>query len=242
MRLDQHLVERGLVESRSRARLLIREGQVSVNGAVVTKPSATFRSGDIVEVDGGYTDYVSRGAVKLAHALDTFRFNPAGRVCLDLGASTGGFTEVLLGADAAKVYAVDVGHGQLHPRVADDDRVINLEKTHAKDLCQELVPDPVEGLVCDVSFISLKKALPSALALCAPGAFLIALIKPQFELGPDFIGKGGLVTADEAALADLCADMREWVTGFGWQVAGVTDSPITGGDGNREFLLGATTP
>lgn len=238
MRLDHYLVQTGLAESRSRAQEAIAAGLVIVNGAVAAKPAQKVAEGADVQVTGAAHDYVSRGGLKLKAALDEFKFDVTGRTCLDLGASTGGFTEVLLRAGAANIYAVDVGQGQLHPKIASDPRVINLEKTHAKDLTRQIIPDPVEIIVCDVSFISLKKALPFALALAAPGCRLAALVKPQFEVGRDGIGKGGIV---KDGLAEPCArDMAAWIDAQGWMVHGLIDSPILVGDGNREFLIGAT--
>lgn len=238
-RLDQHLVDRGSFSSRARAQGAIKAGLVRVAGMVADKPSMLVATDAEIKIDGDIHDYVSRGALKLEAALKHFGFDPAGKVCLDLGASTGGFTEVLLRAGAAKIYAVDVGSGQLHPRIADDARVVNLEKTHAKDLSPAIVRDPVDLITCDVSFISLKKALSFALALAAPRAAVIALIKPQFELGPEKIGKGGIVNASEAECDELKAAISDWIIGLGWEPKGVIESPIKGGDGNKEFLIGA---
>lgn len=238
-RIDQVLVERGAFPSRARAQGAIRAGLVRVNGAVIDKPSAAVASDAPIEIAGDLHDYVSRGALKLEKALRTFEVDPKGKICLDLGASTGGFTEVLLRAGAAKVYAVDVGTGQLHPAIASDPRVVNLERTHAKDLSRALIPDPVGLIVCDVSFISLKKALPAALSLAAPGAHLVALIKPQFELGREKIGKGGVAKASEEDIARLTAGIGAWLSDAGWRPVGVIESPIAGGDGNKEFLIGA---
>ncbi len=237
MRLDQYLVEQGLFESRARAQAAIKAGLVRVNGAVAAKPSQTVSADADVAVEGDVHPYVSRGGLKLEAALKAMEIDSAGKVCLDLGASTGGFTDVLLRAGAAKVYAVDVGTGQLHAKIANDPRVVNLEQTHAKDLSLSLIPDPIEVIVCDVSFISLKKALPPALALAAPRARLAALIKPQFEVGPAGIGKGGLVKEDLAEPA--AKDIVQWIEGEGWNMIGLTGSPILGGAGNKEFLLGA---
>lgn len=237
MRLDQYLVEQGLFESRARAQGAIKAGLVRVNGVAATKPSQTVGADANVEIDGDVHPYVSRGGLKLEAALKAMEIDPAGKVCLDLGASTGGFTDALLTRGAAKVYAVDVGTGQLHEKIATDPRVVNLEQTHAKDLSRALVPDPIDIIVCDVSFISLKKALPPALPLAGPGARLAALVKPQFEVGPAGIGKGGLV---KEGLAEPAAkDIAEWIEREGWNMIGLIDSPILGGDGNREFLLGA---
>ncbi|MHA7871060.1 MAG: TlyA family RNA methyltransferase [Hyphococcus sp.] len=237
MRLDHYLVEQGLFESRARAQGAIKAGLVCVDGAVVTKSSQTVTANAKVEIEGDVHPYVSRGGLKLEAALRSMEIDPAGKICLDLGASTGGFTDVLLRAGAVKVYAVDVGTGQLHAKIASDPRVINLERTHAKDLSRTLIPDPIDVIVCDVSFISLKKALPPALALAAPGARLAALVKPQFEVGPSGIGKGGVV---KDGLAEPAAhDIAQWIDNEGWDMIGLIDSPILGGDGNREFLLGA---
>lgn len=239
MRLDLLLVERGLFPSRARAQGAIRAGFVSVGGAVIEKPAATIAADAAIDVAGDVHDYVSRGALKLEHALDKFNISADGKICLDLGASTGGFTEVLLRAGARRIYAIDVGTAQLHPRLAADARVVNLEKTHAKDVSRALVPDLVDLVVCDVSFISLKKALPPALALAAPNAALIALIKPQFEVGREKIGKGGLVTATFEEIDALIADVKAWLIEQGWAIKPVIESPIAGGDGNKEFLIGA---
>ncbi|MET0527961.1 MAG: TlyA family RNA methyltransferase, partial [Microvirga sp.] len=181
--------------------------------------------------------YVSRGGVKLAAALDAFAIDPKGMTCLDIGASTGGFTEVLLMRDAAHVYAVDVGHGQLHQKVADDPRVTNLEGTDARALTPELIPEPADLLVSDVSFISLKLVLPPAIALLKPRATLALLVKPQFEAGRERVKKG--IVRDEAVHRDVCEDMKVFVTSLGFNVLDIVPSPIEGGDGNREFLLGA---
>ena len=239
-RLDAHLVATGAARSRERAREAVAAGLVRVNGRVATKASKTVRADDEVVCGGEAHDYVGRGALKLAAALDAFGIDPGGHVCLDLGASTGGFTEVLLRRGAARVYAVDVGHGQLAGLVAGDPRTVNLERTHARDLDAGLVPEPIALLVCDVSFIGVTKALPPAFALCAPGAAAVVLVKPQFELGPERLGKGGIVRESEAALADwLAAEIVPWFAGQGWAVSSTMPSPIRGGDGNTEFLLAA---
>ena len=239
-RLDQILVERGAFASRARAQAAIKAGLVSVAGVVIDKPSTPLSEDCPIEVDGDVHDYVSRGALKLEGALRSYEIEPAGKVCLDLGASTGGFTEVLLRANAAKIYAVDVGSGQLHPKILADPRVVNLEKTHAKDLTPALIPDPIDVIVCDVSFISLKKALPFAMALAAPKARLIALIKPQFEVGRSRLGKGGIVKPGYENTYGVCEDISAWIAEQqGWKPLGFIDSPIEGGDGNKEFLIGA---
>jgi 23S rRNA (cytidine1920-2'-O)/16S rRNA (cytidine1409-2'-O)-methyltransferase len=238
-RLDLVLVERGLAVSRARARDLIRRGLVEVAGTVETKAGAAIAPGADVRVAAGAGDHVSRGALKLMAALEHFRFSALGVVALDVGASTGGFTQVLLERGAARVFAVDVGHGQLHARLAEDPRVVSLEHCDARSLDRTRIPEPVSAIVADVSFISLTKALPAALALAAEPAWLVALVKPQFEAGRAAVGRGGIVR-DAAARARAVALVQDWVAAqAGWQVAGVIPSPIAGGSGNEEFLLGA---
>jgi 23S rRNA (cytidine1920-2'-O)/16S rRNA (cytidine1409-2'-O)-methyltransferase len=236
-RADVLLVERGLFESRAKARAAIEAGGVVADGRPVTKPSETLRR-DCEIVAAAAHPWVGRGALKLAHALETWPVEVAGKVVLDVGACTGGFTEVCLAREAARVYAVDVGRGQLHPRLAADPRVVSLEATDVRVLTSQMVPEPPQLVVSDVSFISLEKALPPALALAAADADLVALVKPQFEVGPERVGKGGLVKDEAARIAAL-----EGVTGFlgatGWAVQAAAESPIEGGDGNREFLLWA---
>ena len=240
MRLDAHLVASGAARSRERAREAVAAGLVRINGEVARKASRAVGPADAVTCEGETHPWVSRGALKLVAALDAFGIDPKDRICLDLGASTGGFTEVLLARGAARVYAVDVGHGQLAPALTGDPRVRNLERTHAKDLTRALVPEAVCLLVCDVSFIGLKKALPPALALCPPGAEAAVLVKPQFELGPERLGKGGIVReTGEALAAWLAAEVVPWFEAQGWSVIGTAPSPIKGGDGNAEFLLAA---
>ena len=233
------LVEIGAFDSRARAQAAIKAGLVRVEGKTVDKPSQMIASNQAVESVGDVHPYVSRGGVKLAAALDAFDISPRDCVCLDLGASTGGFTDVLLRRGARRVYAVDVGAGQLHPAIRSDARVANLERTHAKTLTSDLVPAPIDLFVCDVSFISVKKVLRPALALAAPSACLAALIKPQFELGPAFIGKKGLVDASGETIERLLTEIEEFLTTVGWRTTGVIDSPIAGGDGNKEHLIGA---
>jgi 23S rRNA (cytidine1920-2'-O)/16S rRNA (cytidine1409-2'-O)-methyltransferase len=238
-RLDKEIVARGLAPSRSRAQDLIRRGLVTADGIVALKPGTEVPEGAAIHIADAAGDPVSRGGVKLTAALDYFRLQPDGLVALDVGASTGGFTEVLLQRGAARVYAVDVGHGQLHPRLARDPRVVALEGCDARRLDRTLVPEPIGAVVADVSFISLTKVLPAALALTAPGAWLVALIKPQFEAGRAAVGKGGIVR-DPAARERAVAMVQAWVAGqAGWRVLGVIPSPIAGGSGNAEFLLGA---
>lgn len=207
------------------------------DGRLVSKASELIEDTAVVEAVAAHP-WVGRGALKLVHALELWPVPVAGRVVLDVGASTGGFTEVCLSRGAARVYAVDVGRGQLHPRVAADPRVVAMEATDARDLTPVLIPEPPGVIVTDVSFISLEKALPAALGLAAAGADLIALVKPQFEVGREHVGKGGVVT-DAAARARALDAVRAFVERRGWRVREVADSPIAGGDGNREFLLWA---
>lgn len=238
-RLDVHLVTTGRARSRERAKAMIAAGRVRIGGAVATKPSAHVAEDARVEALDDVRPYVSRGALKLAAGLDAFGIAPAGRVCLDLGASTGGFTQVLLERGAARVFAVDVGHGQLAPEIARDPRVANLEGTHAKTLDADLIPEPPALLVCDVSFISVRKALPPVFSLLAERAEAVVLVKPQFEVGRSRIGKGGIVRDAGTLPAFLDAEIVPWFEASGWTVHGHVSSPITGGDGNVEFLLGA---
>lgn len=238
-RLDLALVARDLVKSRARAQSLIAEGRVSVDGEITQKANRKVTEATKITLDVPEMEWVSRGAQKLLKALDHFTIRVEGRIAADIGASTGGFSEVLLARGIARLYAVDVGHGQLDPVVAADPRLINLEKTNSRDLDETLVPDPLDLIVADVSFISLTKALPAALALAAPGAHLVALVKPQFEVGKGNVGKGGIVR--DTALADrVPAEMEKWINARpGWVSLGTIPSPILGSDGNREFLLGA---
>ncbi len=240
MRLDIALVERGLVASRSRARDLIRSGKVRVGPDVCTKAAAEV--GETIELtveDAGAARAVSRGGQKLLAALVGFEFDPDGRVALDVGASTGGFTQVLLERGAKKVYAADVGHGQLHHSLKADPRVVSLEGLDARHLTRETIHEPVDVITADVSFISLIKALGPALELAAPRAFLVALVKPQFEVGPERVGKGGIVR-DETAREDALGRVTAWLASRpGWRVVGAIPSPIKGGSGNVEYLIGA---
>ena len=241
MRLDQLLVTRGLAESRARAKAAIEAGGVTVDGAPAKSGSQSVGPKSVI----GYVDahrWVGRGALKLDHALTVWPVAVEGRVVLDVGASTGGFTEVCLDRGAAKVFAVDVGFGQMHDRVAADPRVVSLERTDARDLTPDLIPERPSLIVCDASFISLIKVLPVALDLAAEEADLITLVKPQFEAdGPSGIGKKGVVK-DPAAHASAVARVADWLEALGWVVQATTESPITGGDGNVEFLLWAKKP
>ena len=236
-RADVLLVERGLFESRARARAAIEAGGVTAGGRRVARP-ADLLDEDVALAATPAHPWVGRGAQKLTHAFDLWPIVVAGRVVLDVGASTGGFTEVCLARGAARVYAVDVGRGQLHPTLAGDARVRNLEALDARALTRAHLPDPPQLLVTDVSFIGLAKALGPALALAAEEADLIALVKPQFEVGPERVGKGGLVK-DAAARAGALAQVSAWVADQGWAVQATAESPITGGEGNLEFLLWA---
>lgn len=236
-RLDQALVSRGLAPTRARAQGLIAVGAVMVNGAPAAKASLRVGPATGLALTADPFPYVSRAAIKLLHALDTFAISPEDVVVLDLGASTGGFTQVLLERGGREVWAVDVGHGQLSPALRADPRVRVIEGVNARDLTPEHVPSP--GLItADLSFISLEKALPPALALSAPTAFLIALVKPQFEVGPEHVGKNGIVR-DQDATARARADVRTFIERSGWAVLGEAESPILGGDGNREYLIAA---
>ena len=232
------MVEEGLVSSRARAADLIRRGCVTVAGRTALKPGALVNDDAALALAPGEGAYVSRGALKLEAALDAFGLDPAGLVALDIGASTGGFTEMLLARGAAKVYATDVGRGQLHERLRADPRVVALEATDARRLDATLVPELVGAIVADVGFISLTQALPAALKLAGPGAWLVALVKPQFEAGRAAVGKGGIVRAAEDRERAV-ARVRDFLEGEAWTVIGVVRSPIEGGSGNVEFLIGA---
>jgi 23S rRNA (cytidine1920-2'-O)/16S rRNA (cytidine1409-2'-O)-methyltransferase len=237
-RLDELLVRRGFFASRSRARDAIERGTVRLNSSVATKPGLAVAEDAAIEVEDPASTYVSRAALKLIAALDHFGIDVSGKAALDIGASTGGFTQVLLGRGAGQVIAVDVGHGQLHPSLAGDPRVTSIEGLNARELtAADLAGRAPDVLVSDVSFISLKLALPSALGLAANGADGIFLVKPQFEAGRDAIGKGGLLRDPEDG-PRVAEELRQWLdTQPGWRALGVIPSPIEGGDGNREFLL-----
>ncbi len=237
MRLDQRLVALGLADSRSRAQALVKAGAVTVDGAMARKSSQSVALGASIVVADGALPWVSRAALKLLHALDVLDLDPTGAEALDVGASTGGFTEVLLSRGAKQVYALDVGRDQLHASLAEDPRVVSLEGVNARAIPEGLIP-PVDWVVSDVSFISLEKALPGPLELAKPGAALVALIKPQFEAGPAHVGRGGIVK-DPAVHDAARARIRTFLQASGWTVLGEADSPIAGGDGNREFLIAA---
>lgn len=237
MRLDLLLVERGLAESRSKAQALIMAGKVHGSDRLLDKAGQELPLDSQITVKGQDHPWVSRGGIKLAHGLREFAIDPKDLICLDVGASTGGFTDVLLHGGAAKVYAVDVGHGQLAWSLRNDDRVVVLERTNARYLSRDDVPDEIDLIVCDASFIGLRTVLPAAMALAGPGAGLIALIKPQFEVGPDRVGKGGVVR-DPELHDEVCAEISAWLDRqAGWSVLGTATSPIKGPQGNVEFLL-----
>jgi 23S rRNA (cytidine1920-2'-O)/16S rRNA (cytidine1409-2'-O)-methyltransferase len=238
-RLDQLMTIKGLAPTRSRARDLIKRGAVLVGGKVEKRAGVNLPAGADISVVEDWSDYVSRSALKLAAALDAFGFDPQGQVALDIGASTGGFTQMLLRRGARRVYAVDVGSGQLHPDIAGDRHVVNLENTDARRLDSALIPEPPAAITADVSFISLTKAMPAALALAAPEAWLVALVKPQFEVGREGVARGGIVRSEsmrQAALETVAAFFRAQA---GWRVEGTMQSPIEGQSGNIEYLLGA---
>ena len=238
MRLDHLLVARGLAESRSRARAAIEAGGVTVDGRPARAASQAVADDAVVTYVDAHR-FVGRGALKLDHALTLWPVDVAGRVVIDVGASTGGFTEVCLERGAAHVFAVDVGQGQLHPKLAGDPRVTDLEQTDARELSFDLIAQTPDLIVCDASFIGLAKVLPAALALAGPGADLVTLVKPQFEMeSRGDVGRGGVVR-DAAAREAAVARVRDWLESEGWTVRETADSPITGGDGNHEYLLWA---
>jgi 23S rRNA (cytidine1920-2'-O)/16S rRNA (cytidine1409-2'-O)-methyltransferase len=237
-RLDHLLVERGLAESRAKAQAAIMAGLVFSNEKRLDKPGTPVAEDVALEVRGQPHPWVSRGGLKLAHAIEAFGIDVAGKTAIDVGASTGGFTDVLLTKGAAKVYAVDVGHGQLAWKLRNDPRVIVLEKTNARHLTADAIPEAPDMVVCDASFIGLETVLPAALALAKPGAVVVALIKPQFEVGKDRVGKGGVVREPELH-AEVRARIAQWLPRIGWSVFGEDESPIQGPEGNREFLIAA---
>ena len=243
IRADALLVQRGFAASRDRAQAMIAAGGVSINGLVLSKSSRLLDVDAVIELSGEDIPWVSRGALKLLGGLQAFpKIDPAGKLCLDIGASTGGFTEVLLAHDAARVMAVDVGKGQLHPKLVDDRRVIVMDGVNARELSVDMVVGVPDIIVCDASFISLTKILPAALSLAPVGAHLLALIKPQFEVGKGLVGKGGVVRDADLHQKTINRIEKWLVHDMGWQHIGTVASPINGPDGNREFLLAAAKP
>ncbi len=236
-RVDKLLVDRGLVETRTKAQALIMAGKVYSGDRRIAKAGDTLPEDAPLELKGQDHPWVSRGGLKLAQALTEFALDPQNAVAIDVGASTGGFTDVLLAQGAAKVYAVDVGHGQLAWKLRTDPRVVVLERTNARHLTAQQIPEPVDWVVCDASFIGLETVLPAALALTKPHAVAVALIKPQFEVGPDRVGKGGVVR-DPTLHQEVRERIRAWFARQpGWSVIGLTESPILGPEGNKEFLI-----
>lgn len=239
MRIDQLLVDRGLAESRTRAQALVLAGLVFSEETKLAKPGQSIRSDAPLEVRGRDHPWVSRGGIKLAHAIDHFGLDPAGVTAMDIGSSTGGFTDVLLSQGALRVFAIDSGTNQLAWKLRQDDRVTVLEKTSARILTPEMIDAPCSWVVCDASFIGLVKVLEVPLKLAAPNCQLVALIKPQFEVGKGEVGKGGVVR-DPALRERVCGEVEAWLEGNGWHVQGIVQSPITGPQGNVEFLVSAS--
>jgi 23S rRNA (cytidine1920-2'-O)/16S rRNA (cytidine1409-2'-O)-methyltransferase len=239
-RADIVLVEKGLFESRAKAQAAIDAGRVSVDGRPVKRAAEPIEEAGYIVAEPAFR-WVGRGALKLDHALDLWEVKVAGQTVIDVGASTGGFTEVCLERGARRVYAVDVGRGQLHARLRDDERVVDLSGTDARRLDAGLVPEPPGLIVSDVSFIALEKALPAALALAAPGAELVVLVKPQFEAGREHVGKNGLVK-DPQVRALAVERVKAFLTASGWTVRDVSQSPVAGGEGAVEYLLWASLP
>lgn len=240
LRLDQLLVAQGLAESRTKAQAYIMAGLVYLGEKKLDKAGMELADDTELTVRGKEHPWVSRGGMKLAKALDEYKIDPTGWIAMDVGSSTGGFTDVLLTHGAAKVYAVDVGTGQLDPKIRNDARVVVMEQTNARHLTREMVPDATDLIVCDASFISLTKVLPAALALSKPLAQLVALIKPQFEVGKAEVSRGKGVITDPKLHQWSCDTIRDWLIGEGWKVVGITESPVKGPKGNTEFLLYAT--
>lgn len=235
LRADVALVRRGLAPSRERAQRLIESGLATLNGKPLARSSARVSDDDRLDVLGSDLPYVGRGGFKLAHALAAFGADPSGQVCMDVGASTGGFTDVLLRAGAKLVYAIDVGSEQLAPSLRSDPRVVSMEHTNARALRADMFPQPPRFAAMDVSFISIRLILPSALAILGPEGRMIALIKPQFEAGPHRLGKKGVVS-DPAVHADVLREMIAFAPSLGWRIRAIEPSPIAGGSGNLEFL------
>jgi 23S rRNA (cytidine1920-2'-O)/16S rRNA (cytidine1409-2'-O)-methyltransferase len=241
IRADQLLVDRGLAESRTRAQALVMAGLVFVGDRKIDKPGQQLAEDVVLDVRGRDHPWVSRGGIKLAHGLDHFGWDVEGAVAIDVGSSTGGFTDVLLTRGAVRVYAVDSGTNQLAWKLRQDSRVIVHEQTSARLLTPAHIPESIDLIVCDASFIALAKVLDLPLGFAGPNARLLALVKPQFEAGRAEVGKGGVVR-DPAVHARVCEEVAQWLTGRGWRVEGVTPSPITGPEGNVEFLIAAHAP
>lgn len=237
-RLDQVLVDLGITASRSRARDLILRGQVKVNGRTACKPGALVDAGGSIAVAEGGNRFVSRGGDKLQAAFSHFGLCAKDHVALDIGSSTGGFCQVLLEAGARRVYAVDVGHGQLHTLLRQDERVKNLEGVDARQLDRKIIPEPVSFIVCDVSFVSMTKVMSAPLSCAGPGCRLVVLVKPQFEVGPDAVDKRGIVGREELR-NQAVSNAESWLGEQGWRVCGTIPSPVPGKQGNQEFLIAA---
>ncbi|KQX34900.1 hemolysin [Devosia sp. Root436] len=236
IRIDLALEQRSLVPSRARARDAILRGTVTINGVTAHKPNQMVGAADKLALSDPAANYVSRAALKLVAGLEAGSIDPSGQTCLDVGASTGGFTQVLMERGAARIYAVDVGHDQLHSRLRGSDRVVSMEGVNARELTRETIPEPIDLLVSDISFVSVTKVLAAPLALCAPAADAVILFKPQFEVGRQNIGKGGIVT-DETAIAAALVEVIAFVTAQGFRHRLSVTSPIAGGDGNVETVL-----
>ena len=237
-RVDQLLVDRGLAESRTRAQALIMAGLVFLGDRKIEKPGQAVADDAVLDVRGRDHPWVSRGGIKLAHGLDHFGWDVTGAVAIDVGSSTGGFTDVLLSRGAARVYAVDSGTNQLAWKLRQDPRVIVHEQTSARTLTEAHIPEPVDLIVCDASFIGIAKVLDVPLGFAKPAARVMTLVKPQFEAGREEVGKGGVVR-DPEVRQRVCDEVAAWFTKKGWQVVGVAESPITGPEGNVEYLLAA---
>ena len=234
-RLDVELVRRGLMASRAQARAAIEAGKVQIGGVVAAKPGFPVTPDSIIAAEPAHP-WVSRGGVKLDHALNVFGVDPTGRACLDVGASTGGFTDVLLSRCARRVVAVDSGRDQLHPKLRRNPRIVSLESTDAREIDAAMLGEPPSLIVVDASFIGLAKVLPRALELAAEKAWLVGLFKPQFEVGPAHVGRNGIVS-DQVAVERSTSDLAAWLSGRGWPIEAWTPSPIAGGDGNLERLF-----
>ncbi|MEH6789987.1 TlyA family RNA methyltransferase [Parasphingorhabdus sp.] len=240
-RVDQLLADRGLADSRAKAQAYIMAGLVTVAGKKIDKPGQKIASDAAIELKGKDHPWVSRGGIKLEHGLRHFGLDVSGMTAMDVGSSTGGFTDVLLAGGAAKVYAVDSGTNQLAWKLRQDERVVVHEQTSARILTDQHIPEAIDIIVCDASFISLVKVLERPLTFARDGALLVALVKPQFEAERADVGKGGVVR-DEAVRDAACEKVRDWLVASGWHVTGITESPITGPKGNVEFLIGASKP